>query len=278
MLVPPLLAFHLALPSQEMPPDPGALVEAERAFARDAAEKGTRAGFLAHLGAGSVVFEPGPIDARATWEAREARPGLLSWEPEHAEIAASGDLGWTAGPWEFRPGGAADEPVAFGEYATVWRKSAGGAWKWAADIGIGHAPHDGPPAPPVLAPVRPAPLPASTPADVLAAERTFIDAARSGIGRAYREHGAGGILLLREGGARAEGVAAAAAQAERHPIAWEPAEAFVSEAGDLGYVYGVARMAGGRDSAGYLRVWRRRPGGGWEIALDVATTPSREGP
>jgi ketosteroid isomerase-like protein len=278
MLVPPLLAFHLAMPSPQMPLDAGALVEAERAFARDAAEKGTRAAFLAHLGAGSVVFEPAPVDARATWEAREARPGLLSWEPEHAEIAASGEMGWTTGPWEFRPGGAADEPAAFGEYATVWRKSANGAWKWAADIGIGHGPHEGPPAEPALAPVRPGPLPASTPADVLAAERQFVDAARSGIGRAYREHGADGILLLREGAARAEGVDAAAALADRHPIAWEPGEAFVSQAGDLGYVYGVTRAAGGQDSAGYLRVWRRRPGDGWEVALDVATAPPLEGP
>lgn len=272
MLVPPLLVFHLAMPSPPAPPDPAALVEAERAFAREAAEKGTRAGFLAHMGGGSVVFEPMPVDARAAWEARKARPGVLCWQPEHAEIAASGDLGWTTGPWEFRPGIAADEPVAFGEYATVWRKTVSGEWKWAADIGIGHGRQAGPPAEPRLVTVGAPAGTATTPADVLAAERAFIAAAGAGIEAAYREHGAGGLLLLREGSVRAQGVAAAGALAARHPIAWEPAEAFVSEAGDLAWVYGLALPAGDQDSAGYLRVWRRRAGD-WEIALDVANAP-----
>jgi ketosteroid isomerase-like protein len=273
VLVPPLLGFHLLLPFPQASLDPMDVVEAERAFARDAAEKGTRAGFLAHLGEGSIVFEPGPVDARATWEAREARPGLLSWEPEYAAIAASGDLGFTTGPWEFRPGGAASEPVAFGEYSTVWRKRADGSWKFAIDIGIGHGPHTGPPAAPSLAPVGPAPDVASTPADVLAAERAFVAAARVGIEPAYREYGGSGLLLLRNGAPRADGVDAATALAGRHPISWEPSEAFVSEAGDFGYVYGVALAQGAEDSAGYLRVWHRRPDGGWEIALDVATVP-----
>lgn len=272
-LVPPLLAFHLALPSPQTSPDPVVLVEAERAFARDAAEKGTRAGFLAHLGEESVMFEPGPVDARATWEAREARPGLLSWEPAHAAISASGDLGFTTGPWEFRPGGPADEPVAFGEYATVWRKEADGAWKFAADIGIGHGPHPGPPAEPILAPVAAAPAGAATASDVMTAERAFLEAARGGIEVAYRERGAQGILLLREGSPRADGIEAAADLAGRTPTVWEPSEAFVSEAGDLGYVYGIARAAEGGEAAGYLRVWRRAGDENWEIALDVATVP-----
>jgi ketosteroid isomerase-like protein len=275
VLVPPLLGFHLLLPSPQASPDPMELVAAERAFAREAAEKGTRAGFLAHLGEGSVVFEPGPVDARASWEGREARPGLLSWEPEHAAIAASGELGFTTGPWEFRPGGATDAPVAFGEYATVWRKRSDGSWKFAVDIGIGHGPHSGSPAAPSLAPVDPAPTYSTTPADVLAAERAFIARGRGGIEGAYRESGATGVFLLREASSRAEGVDAAAELAGRHPISWEPSEAFVSEAGDLGYVYGVARPAAGGDAAGYLRVWRRRHEG-WQIELDVATVPAPE--
>lgn len=273
MLVPPLLAFHLGMPSAPSSPDPVVLVEAERVFARDAAEKGTRAGFLAHLGEGSIVFEPGPTDARASWETREARPGLLSWEPAHAAIAASGEIGFTTGPWEFRPGGASDEPVAFGEYATVWQKEAGGAWKFAVDIGISHGPHAAPPAEPVLAPVAPAPERPATSADVLTAERAFLETARGGIETAYRERGAQGILLLREESPRADGIEAAADLAGRVPAVWEPSEASVSEAGDLGYVYGTARAAEGADAAGYLRVWRRVGDGDWEIALDVATVP-----
>ena len=277
VLVPPLLLFQLGQPYAPVAPDPGVLVVAERAFARDAAEHGSRAAFLAHMGEGSVVFEPAPVDARATWEARPEGPGRLSWAPAHAEIAASADLGFTTGPWEFRPDPESD-PVAFGEYATVWRKDAAGSWKFAADIGISHGPHAGEPGVPVLASAGPVPDLTATPADVLRAERAFVRAAIGDVERAYREHAAPDVLLLREGSPRAEGRKAAIRLAARHPRRWEPWEALLSEAGDLGVVYGIARPAEGADPAGYLRVWRRRPGEGWRIALDVATSPPPGGP
>jgi len=277
MLVPPLLLLQFGFPSAQYSPDASVLVEAERAFARDAAENGTRAAFLAHMGEGSIVFEPGPVDARATWEAREDRPGLLSWEPAHAAIAASGDMGFTTGPWEFRRGDSSEPPVAFGEYATVWRKRADGSWRFAADIGIGHGPHAAPPGEPELDPVGPAADVAATPAEVLAAERAFAKAAGEDLERAYRERAWPGILLLREGASRAVGVDAAAPLAGRLPVEWQPSEVFVSAAGDLGYVYGTVRPTGDPDAAGYLRVWRRLPGGEWRIALDVTTVPSPGG-
>jgi hypothetical protein len=61
----------------------------------------------------------------------------LSWEPEFADIAAAGDLGYTTGPWEVRRT-AQDSPSAFGHYVTLWRKQADGVWKAELDNGIGH--------------------------------------------------------------------------------------------------------------------------------------------
>ena len=66
-----------------------------------------------------------------------AAAGQLNWAPEFADIAVSGDLGYTTGPWEFRRS-PKDAPVAFGHYVTLWRKQNNGAWKVEVDIGIGH--------------------------------------------------------------------------------------------------------------------------------------------
>jgi ketosteroid isomerase-like protein len=113
------------------------LVAAERAFAADASARGNRAAFLeAHANDG-LVFAPGPTNGKAVWDARKANKDRLEWAPELAEIAGSGDLGYTTGPWRLTPEGA-EKPTAFGHYFTIWRKAADGKWKVVLDHGIGH--------------------------------------------------------------------------------------------------------------------------------------------
>ncbi|MBD3347819.1 MAG: hypothetical protein GF400_01330, partial [Candidatus Eisenbacteria bacterium] len=124
--------------------DVASLVEAERVFGRDVAEMGMKEGFLAHLGEGAVAFMPGPVNARQWYESSEDAPGLLSWEPTLADVAASGDLGYTTGPWELRPEGPGTEPVGFGHYVSVWLREPDGVWRVAIDAGVPHAPPEGP--------------------------------------------------------------------------------------------------------------------------------------
>src|SRR5262249_39536644 len=71
----------------------------------------------------------------------ETNPGSaaqLVWTPEFADISAAGDLGYTTGPWERRPGAGQGGAPAFGHFVTLWRKQADGKWKAALDIGISH--------------------------------------------------------------------------------------------------------------------------------------------
>jgi len=68
--------------------------------------------FLADDG---IIFQPGPVNGKKFWGERPARKGLLSWEPVFADVSRAGDLGYTTGPWEFRPNGREDQPVAFGQ-------------------------------------------------------------------------------------------------------------------------------------------------------------------
>jgi ketosteroid isomerase-like protein len=60
-------------------------------------------------------------------------PGFsVSWQPETVEVAASGDIGYTAGTFKL----AALEPMIndHGKYLCTWKKDASGAWKVAVDM------------------------------------------------------------------------------------------------------------------------------------------------
>src|SRR5438094_2680444 len=113
-----------------------ALVEMEHAFAKAAATKGTRDAFLEFLADDGIIFQPGPVNGKKFWGERPSRRGLLSWEPIFSDVSRAGDLGYTTGPWEFRPNGPDDQPVAFGQYFTIWKKQPDGSWKAVLDRGV----------------------------------------------------------------------------------------------------------------------------------------------
>ena len=59
----------------------------------------------------------------------------LNWHPVSANVAGSGDLGYTYGTYELSfdgPGG--ERIVDNGKYMTVWKKAADGSWKVVADM------------------------------------------------------------------------------------------------------------------------------------------------
>jgi uncharacterized protein (TIGR02246 family) len=65
------------------------------------------------------------------------QPGTqLTWEPDLAEAAPSGDMGWTSGRYESRRSGPEGESVEHGRYLTIWRRQADGSWKVALDTGV----------------------------------------------------------------------------------------------------------------------------------------------
>ncbi len=64
----------------------------------------------------------------------------LTWQPQQAEISASGDMGYTWGnyqaKWKDEDG---QEQTGHGKYLNVWKKQAGGNWKVIVDMG-NHSP------------------------------------------------------------------------------------------------------------------------------------------
>ena len=61
---------------------------------------------------------------------------VLKWEPQCADIAASGDLGYTYGIYTLivstNDGQSESE---YGTYVTIWKKDKDGKWKYALDTG-----------------------------------------------------------------------------------------------------------------------------------------------
>jgi ketosteroid isomerase-like protein len=261
------------------------MVAAEKAFARAAAEKGTRDAFLAFLADDSLVFQPDPMNGKEVWRARPASPGLLSWYPVHAEVSLAGDLGFNTGPYDYREK-PADKPVVFGQFATVWKRQADGAWKAVLDLGAA-TPEPPTPLAPAISLAGSAKLEESAlpkvdaepaRAALLDADRAFAVATQEqGSPAAYEAVMTDDVRLLRASRQPVSGKEASRALLAENPMptTWGPLGGGVARSGDLGYTYGfVKRHEEGPESpwintSNYLRVWRREKDGPWKLAFEV---------
>jgi ketosteroid isomerase-like protein len=262
------------------------MVEAERAFARTAAERGVREAFLAFLAPDAISVQPYG-NARAQWEARPAPPpgaqlARLEWAPRTGDVAASGQLGWLTGDFRMIP--PTGEP-RHGCYFSVWEKQAGGEWRVRLDVGV-----DTPGPPQFASPgfVRVAETEgrrvsqdsgAST-TDLVAADRAFAaDVAARGMKAAMVDRLAPEARVHRGGQqplTSREAVASAFASTPPPEMRLEPAiDARTATSGDLGWTVGrYAPKSGAGESGYYVRVWKRDGEGRWTIAADI-TQPAR---
>lgn len=112
------------------------LVNAEKAFAQTSVDKSTRAAFLEYFDKHTVAFNNGvPVLGRKDWERRKENNNYLFWWPIYADIAASGDFGFTTGPAVFGPDRDTKEAKGGIYYSSVWKKDINGKWKVLADLG-----------------------------------------------------------------------------------------------------------------------------------------------
>jgi ketosteroid isomerase-like protein len=260
-----------------------AIVGAERAFAKTALEKGIRDAFLEYLADDAIALEPDPVPAKEPLRARPAGPGYLAWYPIAAGVSLAGDLGYTTGPYELRPGGKDDPRVIYGYYSTIWQKQADGSYRAFLDFGIQSprsdmkAPVDIQPA--VPAKIETADLPKATGAldSMLAADRAFGKAAEKGDAGAYAAVLADDARLHRTGAQPFVGKAAiqAALSADPKPFSWQPTGGRVAKSGDFGLTYGKMkrRQSGPQspwvESDTYAHYWRREGNGPWKLILEV---------
>jgi ketosteroid isomerase-like protein len=114
------------------------LFRLEAGFAADVAQHGHEA-FITHFADDGVeVVDGGGFDTKdamrkqPTW----AEGTSLTWTPIKADMAASGDLGYTYGNYVFTVKNKEGKLVtSYGKYTSIWKKQKDGEWKVVVDMG-----------------------------------------------------------------------------------------------------------------------------------------------
>lgn len=273
------------------------LVEAERSFSRTSEQKGIREAFLTWLAPASVVFRPEPVDGREVYQkADPLDPAVLTWEPEVAEVSASGDFGYTSGPYVYRPGRGL-EPTSFGHYVSVWVKRPDGSWKVKYDVGVTY-PRDAqrgrvngvatPAAEKRTVDLSPEQLHDAEVAFGETAAAFIRTAAASGLRRALMRSGTEDIRLYRPGRPPSVGKSHVSQMVRDYagrlgaldPDNKAGVVVQLARSADLAVSYGTTFFYDTpRHQAKlvFFRIWRKEPSGEWKVCLDIdlpAPSPS----
>ena len=112
------------------------MVDTDKAFSAASGKGGMKKAFLEYIADDAVLLRPGfmPIiegDVIKFLNAQEDSSFTLTWEPKGADIASSGDMGFTYGVYKV----ATADTTLMGTYLNVWRKQADGKWKFVIDTG-----------------------------------------------------------------------------------------------------------------------------------------------
>ena len=252
------------------------IVEAERAFARMSTAKGIKESFLANLADHGIIFRPAAVRGKEWMQNNPTSTSQLSWEPEFADIAATGDLGYTTGPWEIRRT-PADAPAGFGHYVTLWRKQQDGSWKVALDTGISH---DAGPKPTSVA------SPATTVGTQKARRNSEIQTAAAALRLAERRFPdttetyasalTAGARVYRNDHLPLVGPNAfrPVLAAVKGTYIWNMQNVGISNSADFAYSYGTvefnpADKSKPSEMSNFVRIWKTQGNGTWKVVLDV---------
>ena len=133
-----LLFIFLFSCSEKKPvSDPKVLMDADIAFSDYSVKHGFQKAFVEFAHDSVVILKDkhmpqvGKQTMIRSYEGKSDSGTILTWKPAKAIIAESGELGYTYGFWIF----VAKGDTSRGTYLTVWKKDAGGHWKYIADTG-----------------------------------------------------------------------------------------------------------------------------------------------
>jgi ketosteroid isomerase-like protein len=132
-----LLAYGGTAAGEEDPASASeSLLRADRDFARLSRQTDPKTAFAAYLAPNAIMLPragspiEGYADAIASFGDQPAYH--LDWQPRWAEVAVSGELGWTWGTYQLSVDG---QQVSSGKYVNVWALQPDGSWKVRLDMG-----------------------------------------------------------------------------------------------------------------------------------------------
>ena len=278
------LVAHVAVQAQSALQE---MVKTEQAFSKMAEEKNTRDAFLAFIADDGLLFRPGAVNGKKWMLEQPAPPPqnpdkkpLLAWQPRFAGMAASGDMGFTTGPWESKADIKDQKPQAHGHFITVWKKQPDGSWKFVVDLGIDHPQSGGPQT--LWTPTDANNNTSFKPVDIDSARKALLDRDRqfsddqlkNGLAKTFLVYASPEVRLYRAGNLPYIGsqTAAGVLAKTKGQITWQPINGDVSRAGDLGYTHGTYEHTDDTknliERGSYVRIWQKQ-GGTWRIVIDV---------
>ena len=253
---------------------PTSLAAAETAFAAHSVRENMRPAFLAAFADdGVTVRQGGWVASNAFLATRPNPPIVLDWKPVYVEVARSGELGLSTGPSKVTSVAKPNDPPAYGQFISIWRRHGQGPWKVEVDLGIQHpgpALWDQAPEATIAKDSRGTMQNART---LRLAEEQFNRASAStGERDAYAGLGSERLRFYRPGAAPALGKATAlqAPGMTQDKRVWTAERVESAFSGDFGYVRGsyASADAPAKVLGHYLRVWRLEAND-WRVALDV---------
>ncbi|MFN7930168.1 MAG: nuclear transport factor 2 family protein [Blastocatellia bacterium] len=248
------------------------LIQAERDFAKDSVARNTRDAFIAAFAPDGIGFQPHPTKVKEEFEKRPAQPGprrgVLNWSPLVAEVAQSGEIGYTTGP--FVQENLQTKEKSHGLYSSVWKKQSDGTWKVVLDIGV--------PVPSAVAPLDATVITPITKSGALKyetawpalqqAEQSFIQlASGQTLAAAYQRYAADRMRLHRPGVMPFTTRAAAITWAGKQTAKLATLKIEAARSGDFGYSYGSYESGEGKGY--YAHYWRCLDKAQWQLVLEV---------
>ena len=263
------------------------MVTTEQAFSKMAEEKNTRDAFMAFIADDGLLFRPGAVNGKK-WMIEHPAPApqnpdkktLLAWQPKFAGMAASGDMGFTTGPWESKADIKDEKPQGYGHFVTVWKKQPDGSWKFVVDLGIDHPQSGGPQT--LWQPTDTNKNTSFKPVNETVARNSLLDRdrqfasdqSRNGLAKTFVAYASPDVRLYRAGNLPYIGSQAAsdALAKTTGQITWQLINGDVSRAGDLGYTHGTYELTDDTknviERGSYVRIWQKQ-GGTWRVVMDV---------
>ena len=115
-----------------------ALMSADRSFSAMCESKGMRAAFIEFIDSNGVLLRPNQLpiigaNAIDYLIQQNDTAYTLTWDPKRAEVAKSGELGFTYGIYAMRP--STQDTLFYGTYTNIWRKQGDGNWKLMLNTG-----------------------------------------------------------------------------------------------------------------------------------------------
>lgn len=136
-----IMTFACSSPQKEQSAaDPNILINVDKEFSDMSKQNGVSEAFIFYADQDVVKLGQGSLPIQGKTQLTEAYTTLddskmeLTWEPLKAEIASSGELGYTFGKY-FLTTKDSVESTSTGYYVSIWKKQKDGSWKFVLDGG-----------------------------------------------------------------------------------------------------------------------------------------------